>query len=776
MAMRNMQRTVGILSLCILLSSLVVGEVWGQGPGAQKKPLEIERLYTYPKLEGTAPAQAAWSKDSAKIAFLWNDKGYPFRDLWVYDRAAKKLTRLTNLEQPRDQWTESPAEKDPKLKKYLPPETGLAGFAWSPDASRLAVSFRGELYVVAADGSAPPQRLTRTKEAEAAPKFSPDSRRLLFTRAENLWVLDLATGQVTQLTTDGSDDLLNTGSPDWSPDGAWVSFLQTNRKEERVRLIPNYSGVEVGTRRQKRTFAKDETNPVRLGIVPAAGGPVRWLTEAVREYIRDIQWAPDSTRLALLRKSPDHKQQRIDLIPLAEPSTPKTLYAESDPAWICTLCNFLAWSPDGKRLLFSSERDGWNQLYLLDVDAPDAAPQQLTRGAWEVDTGYRAPAEIRPRFSADGQRIYFTSTAVDSSERHLYALSLAEGSAPRRLTPLAGYNGAVVSPDDNWIAIHYSSWAKPWDLYLAANQPGAPDSGAKLERITSSPLPEFDTYQWPQPQVIDLPSRDGKKLRALLFQPTTIPVDITRTTVRGKRSLPGRPAAPKVPGIVFVHGAGYAQSVLNRWGGYSAERFQFNQFLAQRGYLVLDLDYRGSSGYGHDWRTDVYLHLGGKDLQDELAGVDYLKTIPYVDTDRLGIWGVSYGGFMTLMALFTAPDVFRAGSAWAAVVDWENYQRHYTQERLRTPESEPEAYRRSSPISHVAGLKGHLQIIHGMADDNVHFQDAVQLIDALVAAGKDFETVIYPQENHSWDRVPVWIHSFRATFAFFERHLQPAPR
>lgn len=764
-----------IFGLCILGVPVTSAQAPNRTGSGQKKPLEIERLYTYPKLEGTAPTQAAWSKDSAKIAFLWNDTGYPFRDLWVYDVAAKKLTRLTDLDQPRDQWTESPAEKDPKLKKYLPPETGLAGFLWSPDASRLAVSFRGELYLIAADGSAPPQRLTRTKEAEGAPKFSPDGRRLLFTRAENLWVLELPTGQTTQLTTDGSDDLLNTGLPDWSPDGAWVSFLQTNRKEERVRLIPNYSPVEVAARRQKRTFAKDETNPVRLGIVPAAGGPVRWLTEVAREYIRDVQWSPDSTRLALLRKEQHHKQQRIDVIPVAEPAARKTLYAESDPAWICTLCNFLAWSPDGKRLLFSSERDGWNYLYLLDVDAAQAASQQLTRGAWEVDTGYRAPTEIRPRFSSDGRRIYFTSTAVDSSERHLFVVDVPEAGKepglPQRLTWNTGYNGAVVSPDDKWLAIHYSSWAQPWDLYLVVNQPGA-----ELTRLTSSPLAEFDSYQWPQPQMIDIPSRDAKKLRALLFQPTTLPVDITRSAVRGKRPLPGRPAAPKVPGIVFVHGAGYAQSVLNRWGGYSTERFQFNQFLAQRGYLVLDLDYRGSSGYGREWRTDVYLHLGGKDLQDELAGVDYLKTIPYLDADRLGIWGVSYGGFMTLMALFTAPDVFRAGSAWAAVVDWENYQRHYTQERLRTPESEPEAYRRSSPISHVVGLKGHLQIIHGMADDNVHFQDAAQLIDALVAAGKDFETLIYPQENHSWDRPSVWIHSFSNTFAFFERHLQPLPR
>jgi dipeptidyl aminopeptidase/acylaminoacyl peptidase len=187
---------------------------------------------------------------------------------------------------------------------------------------------------------------------------------------------------------------------------------------------------------------------------------------------------------------------------------------------------------------------------------------------------------------------------------------------------------------------------------------------------------------------------------------------------------------------------------------------------------VIDVDYRGSSGYGRDWRTDVYLHLGGKDLDDELAAMAYLRQQEWVDAERAGIWGVSYGGFMTLMALFKSPETFKAGSAWAAVADWENYNRHYTQQRLRTPEEEPEAYQRSSPIHHVEGLNKPLQVIHGMVDDNVHFQDTVQLVDALVAAGKRFELLVYPESKHGWVRPEVWVHSTRAAFEFFEKHLK----
>jgi len=766
------RRTPRILVGCGLFLVLGVCAVEAQAP-ATKKNLTLERLYQYPRLEGTAPVGAKWSRDSRKLAFLWNDKGYSFRDLWVYDVATQKLTRLTELEQPRDLWTELEAEKDPKLKKYLPPETGLSGFEWAPDSTRLAFAFRGELYLVAAD---PTQggvtRLTKTKEGEAEPKFSPDSTRLLFTRASNLWVLELTTGQLTQLTTDGTGELLNTGSPAWSPDGKWVSFVQINRKSVPQRSIPNYAGREVSMRKQYRTFAKDETPPVRLGVVSAAGGEVRWLTETKKEYYRDIQWSPVAAhRLAVLRREENLKQQHIDVVDFGQAEVSiKTIYSEEDPAWLCSLCNFVEWSPDGRKLLFSSERDGWNHLYLLSVaeGSSPSSPVQLTRGAWEVETGYRSPAELRPRFSKDGKKIFFTSTAVDASERHLFVLPVA-GGEPQRLTTRKGYNAAVVSPDESCIALLYSSWEKPWDLYLLRAQPDAEPA-----QITQSPLPEFFEYFWPQPKLVEFPARDGRRVRALLFPPTTLAVDVmmeaTRPAARGR--VP-RPKVQLVPGVVFVHGAGYAQAVLNRWGGYSTERFQFNQFLAQQGYAVLDIDYRSSSGYGRDWRTDVYLHLGGKDLEDELAGVDYLKTLGYVDTSRLGIWGASYGGFMTLMAMFKAPDVFQAGVAWAAVTDWENYARDYTQERLRSPEEQPEAYQRSSPIHHVAGLKNHLLLIHGMVDDNVHFQDAVQLMDALVAAGKNFDTVTYPQESHSWSRPTTWLHSFRKTFDFFEQHLKP---
>ena len=226
------------------------------------------------------------------------------------------------------------------------------------------------------------------------------------------------------------------------------------------------------------------------------------------------------------------------------------------------------------------------------------------------------------------------------------------------------------------------------------------------------------------------------------------------------------------PAIVYVHGAGIATSVLQQWGSYNELRYVYNTYLANKGYLVLDLDYRGSTGYGRDWRSDVYLHLGGKDLEDVLGAVDYLKTLGNIDTSRLGIWGVSYGGFMTNMALFQAPGVFKAGSSWAAVNDWENYNAGYSGQRLNTPASNPEAYRRSSPIHFSQNLKDNLLIIHGMVDDNVLFQDAVQLTEKLVYEGRPFAHMFYPEESHGFIRDTTWIDALRRTTEWFDRYLK----
>ena len=301
-----------------------------------------------------------------------------------------------------------------------------------------------------------------------------------------------------------------------------------------------------------------------------------------------------------------------------------------------------------------------------------------------------------------------------------------------------------MSEDGKYLAILHANLQAPWDLWVGE------------DRVTTSPRPEFASYDCPKTEFVEFPSRgDQAPVKAKLLLP------------------PGYSRDKQYPCVFFIHGAGIASSILQQWGSYQELRYVFNAYLANSGYVVMDLDYRGSSGYGRDWRTGVYLHMGGPDLDDVLGAVDYLKKRGSVDMQRLGIWGVSYGGFMTNMALFLSPGTFKAGSAWAAVNDWENYNPGYTQERLSTPAAHPEAYRRSSPITFTSGLKDHLQIVHGMGDSNVLFQDAVQLTEKLIRERKPFEEIFYPQEDHGFVRDETLIDSFGRAARFFDKHLKP---
>jgi dipeptidyl aminopeptidase/acylaminoacyl peptidase len=278
------------------------------------------------------------------------------------------------------------------------------------------------------------------------------------------------------------------------------------------------------------------------------------------------------------------------------------------------------------------------------------------------------------------------------------------------------------------------------------------------KRVTYSPRDGFANYRWPEIRYVQYPShRDGKIVSAKIFLPPGY-------------QLGDRAAKPR-PAVFYIHGGGYSSSVYKEWGAYLPTVHAFDSYLAQHGYVVIDPDYRGSSGYGREWRVGVYLDMGGPDLEDVLGGVDYLRSLGNIDMSHLGIWGISYGGFMTNMAMFKARDVFQAGVAWSAVNDWENYTAWYTRQRLTTPREHPEAYRSSSPIYFSQNLKNHLLMLHGMSDENVLFQDFVQLSEKLVHEGKRFDTFFYPEENHLYYRDESLRDAFRRTAEWFDRYL-----
>jgi dipeptidyl aminopeptidase/acylaminoacyl peptidase len=451
-----------------------------------------------------------------------------------------------------------------------------------------------------------------------------------------------------------------------------------------------------------------------------------------------LQWSEDGRRAAMLARSSDNKDRWVLTL---DPATGRTTVAARvhDDAWVDGPGAFtLGWLPDNRRLYFISERDGYSHLYT--VAAEGGEPAQLTSGPFEVSD---------VRLSNDKTKFYFTSSEGSPFERHLYSMPTG-GGARTRITSMAGNNVAEMSPDETTLALVHSYSNKPWELYLAPATPGA-----AARQVTTSPAAEWRAHNWIDPPIVDFKARDGATVHARIYKPA------------GWRA--GGPA------VLFVHGAGYLQNVHKWWSNYYRE-YMFHHLLMERGFLVLDVDYRGSAGYGRDWRTGIYRFMGGKDLTDHVDAVKYLVAEHGVDPKRVGLYGGSYGGFITFMAMFTTPDVFAAGAALRPVTDWAHYNHPYTSNILNLPQSDREAYERSSPIYHAEGLKGALLICHGMVDTNVHFQDSVRLVQRLIELRKEnWELAVYPVEDHAFERDTSWADEYKRVLKLFTENLHPGP-
>ena len=380
-------------------------------------------------------------------------------------------------------------------------------------------------------------------------------------------------------------------------------------------------------------------------------------------------------------------------------------------------------------------------LYTVDVAAPGASPKQLTSGKWEL-----ASVDLSP----DKKTFYLTSTEAHPGERHVYTMS-TDGGARTKLTSMVGSSNAEVSPDGKMLGVIYSAATKPPEVYLMANE-----AGAKMTQVTTSTSDAWRSYKWVDGTLLTFAARDGAQVYARLYTPEMV----------------GAKRHPSAPAVVFVHGAGYLQNAHKYWSSYFRE-YMFHHLLASKGYVVLDVDYRASAGYGRDWRTAIYRHMGGKDLEDIVDGANFLVKSHKVNPKHIGVYGGSYGGFITLMAMFTTPDVFAAGAALRPVTDWAHYNHPYTSNILNEPQDDPEAYRRSSPIYFADKLKGALLIAHGMVDVNVHFQDSVRLAQRLIELRKEnWELAAYPVEDHGFEKETSWADEYKRILKLFEQNLK----
>ncbi len=553
-----------------------------------------------------------------------------------------------------------------------------------------------------------------------------------------------------------------------SPDEKYVFAAVTEPGTPKATIVPNYiSDTGYVEDINGRPNVGDSQASSRLAILNATTGDVTWVDHGQRKPAtattapartdanaggtgggraaaasqdRDLQlgmpvWSDDGAKAVISGRSADFKDRWIFAL---DPATGKTreLVHDHDNAWIGGPgANTLGWMKNDREVYFQSERTGYSQLYAASFDSGET--RALTSGKWEV---------LNVRLSRDKSKFYLTASKDGPFDQFLYEMN-DEGGAMTRITNEPGKHALTISPDDRTIADLYSYTTKPTELFVRENKPGS-----TATRITTSPAPEFSQYKWLDAPIVMVPARDGIKVPARLFKPANF-----------KRGGPG---------VIFVHGSGYLQNVDHKWSTYSHE-YMFDHILMERGFTVIDVDYRGSSGYGRDWRTAIYEHMGGKDLDDIVDAAKYLAAEQGVDAKKIGLWGGSYGGFITLMAMFTQPDVFAAGGALRPVSDWALYNHGYTGEILNLPQTDPEAYRKSSPIYFAEGLKGALLICHGMVDTNVEFVDTVRLVQRLIELRKENWSIApYPVEDHGFREPTSWADEYKRILALFEKNLK----
>jgi dipeptidyl aminopeptidase/acylaminoacyl peptidase len=448
-----------------------------------------------------------------------------------------------------------------------------------------------------------------------------------------------------------------------------------------------------------------------------------------------ITWSQNGANVAVMFRSVDNKDRWIATVDLPRAAL-QPVHRLTDDAWVNYDNNEFGWLPDGSTLWYLSEESGYAHLYVRDAGDRTRA---LTQGKWEAGD---------VAWSADGRTAWLLCNRKAPHTYEVCAVDAANG-ATREVSSLAGVQDFRLSPDQNKLLVHYSG------PYLPAQLATVPSHGGEAVKLTDTRTPDFKAREWIQPQFVTIPSTHGADpIWAKLYRPAQLE--------------PGK----KYPVVMFVHGAGYLQNVTQRYTPYFREQM-FHNLLVQNGYVVLDMDYRASKGYGVKWRTAIYRQMGHPELDDYLDGVNWMIANQQGDAARVGVYGGSYGGFMTLMAMLRAPDVFKAGAALRPVTDWTTYNHEYTANILNTPDLDPDAYKTSSPIEYAQNLKGHLLIAHGMVDDNVFFQDSVRMAQRLIELKKDhWELAPYPLERHSFVQPEAWYDEYRRIYQLFERTLK----
>lgn len=649
------------------------------------------------------------------------------QELWIYDvKSGLKKRILRNSEL-------AFFDKDDSLS------LSLMDYQWNPHEDGILVTDLGDLFYLDLEVDSL-RRLTKSNEPEKDATFSPDGRWVSFIRKNDLFIYDLQNDNEKKLTSDGSEDILNgrlswvyeeefgTRGDDlgysWSPNAHFIVFYQMDESNVPQYPLINYQPVHPEIVFKRYPKAGDNNPIVKLGVINVLTSKLLWINtgEDADNYIPRFYWVPGSHEIAFMQL--DRKQKHLKFIfANIQSGDTRVVISERHPKWI-NIGDFVHFLKKQPAFIWGSEQSGYRHLYLYDLNGKLIRP--LTIGGWAV-TSLEGVNEAQ-------RLVYFIGTKDDITERHFYSASLL-GGEPKRLSNREGVHRVKMASNSRYYLDTFSSPLTPQQISLFSGD------GKFLTYIDENKQPELDQYHLQEMDFIEVKGENGLTYHAFMIKP------------------PGFNPEKKYPVLIYVYGGPHSQRVIKEFTGL------WHQLMVQKGYIVFCLDNRGTDNRGLAWSTAVYRQLGKLELEDQLEGVKYLKKLPFVDPDRIGIWGWSYGGFMVLYAL-THSDAFKTGVSVAPVTDWRFYDTIYTERYMDMPGENNDGYFNSAPLNFAEQLSGKLFLAHGMRDGNVNFQNTEDMVDKLVKAGKKFQLQIYPNQSHSILSTADRIHLFESITDF----------
>ncbi|GAA5217283.1 S9 family peptidase [Corallincola platygyrae] len=720
---------------------------------AQAEMLSVDRIFSDPSLSGTPPKKLKIAPNGSQASFIRpREDDYNAYDLWSYDITTGKTAKLVDAALLTGGEEELSDEEKARRERQRIFGKGILEYHWSPNGEALLFPLGGDLYLYHLSLKRA-QQLVKSEAFETDAKVSPNSRFVSFVREQDLYFVNVKTGEETRVTKDGGGPIKN-GMAEfvaqeemgrmtgywWSPDEAKIAFIRVdNSPVDRVIRSEIYAD-EIKQIEQAYPAAGRPNVTYKLGVYSLADGKTQWvdLGSEPDYYLPRVNWTRSSDQLTYQWQNRSQHLLKLMLVNLPDGKQREVL-RETSNTWI-NLHSDLRFLKDGEHFVWASERDGFKHLYLYNLDGK--LVRQLTQGEWIVDK--------LEAIDEEAGLLFFSGRKNTPLEKHLYSVTLKGEPSIKRITR------------DN--AYYDISFAKDGSHYLATSSTVNTPPQVSLHKASGKQLAWIDENrlnsrhpltpyqdQWSRPEFGTMKAEDGQTMHYRMFKP--VDFDLSR----------------QYPVIVRVYGGPHAQRVVNRWSWQNL----WTQVMVQRGFLVFELDNRGSFNRGKAFEDPIYRHLGEVELKDQVVGAKYLKTLPYVDGDKIGIFGHSYGGYMTLISMFKAGDVFAAGVSGAPVTDWRLYDTHYTERYLGHPAGNSQGYEASAVFPYAEQLKGPLMIYHGMADDNVLFTHSTKLYTQLQNAMLPFEMMNYPGKKHSIRGKETRIHLYRTIQQFFERHLMP---